>query len=163
MAYVSFNAFGVLLLVGFTVTLANGSSHSKDVSQRRELDASKLNAQLRTSTSDLNNYTSHAESNDFCPSCGKPRSRVRRCTCYTYKDKECVYYCHLDIIWINTPEHTVPYGMSTYRGSQRERRSAQTEREGKGTTSQRCLCALQKDPGCSSFCMDRQKMQLSTV
>nr|6IGK_B Chain B, Endothelin-3 [Homo sapiens] len=21
------------------------------------------------------------------------------CTCFTYKDKECVYYCHLDIIW----------------------------------------------------------------
>ncbi|KAB1262468.1 Endothelin-3 [Camelus dromedarius] len=30
--------------------------------------------------------------------------RARRCTCLTYKDKECVYYCHLDIIWINTPE-----------------------------------------------------------
>ncbi|KAL0594582.1 Endothelin-3 [Plecturocebus cupreus] len=30
--------------------------------------------------------------------------RSRRCTCFTYKDKECVYYCHLDIIWINTPE-----------------------------------------------------------
>lgn len=30
--------------------------------------------------------------------------RARRCTCFTYKDRECVYYCHLDIIWINTPE-----------------------------------------------------------
>lgn len=35
---------------------------------------------------------------------GVPRTRDRRCTCFTYKDKECVYYCHLDIIWINTPE-----------------------------------------------------------
>lgn len=35
---------------------------------------------------------------------GALRHRARRCTCYTYKDKECVYYCHLDIIWINTPE-----------------------------------------------------------
>ncbi|XP_074974844.1 endothelin-3 isoform X1 [Caretta caretta] len=35
---------------------------------------------------------------------GAPRRRAKRCTCYTYKDKECVYYCHLDIIWINTPE-----------------------------------------------------------
>ncbi|POI31590.1 hypothetical protein CIB84_004659 [Bambusicola thoracicus] len=35
---------------------------------------------------------------------GVLRRRARRCTCYTYKDKECVYYCHLDIIWINTPE-----------------------------------------------------------
>ncbi|TKS77444.1 Band 4.1-like protein 1 [Collichthys lucidus] len=32
------------------------------------------------------------------------KSRTKRCTCYSYKDKECVYYCHLDIIWINTPE-----------------------------------------------------------
>nr|XP_006214066.2 endothelin-3 [Vicugna pacos] len=43
--------------------------------------------------------------------------RARRCTCLTYKDKECVYYCHLDIIWINTPERTVPYGLSNYRGA----------------------------------------------
>lgn len=35
---------------------------------------------------------------------GPVRYRARRCTCFTYKDKECVYYCHLDIIWINTPE-----------------------------------------------------------
>lgn len=33
-----------------------------------------------------------------------PQRRTKRCTCYTYKDKECVYYCHLDIIWVNTPE-----------------------------------------------------------
>ncbi|KAF7209590.1 transcript variant X2 [Nothobranchius furzeri] len=32
------------------------------------------------------------------------KSRQKRCTCYSYTDKECVYYCHLDIIWINTPE-----------------------------------------------------------
>ncbi|KAG8513321.1 Endothelin-3 [Galemys pyrenaicus] len=39
------------------------------------------------------------------PAGGAPgRPRARRCTCFTYKDKECVYYCHLDIIWINTPE-----------------------------------------------------------
>ncbi|CAL8383548.1 unnamed protein product [Boreogadus saida] len=37
-----------------------------------------------------------------------PRRRAKRCTCYSYKDKECVYYCHLDIIWINTPESIVP-------------------------------------------------------
>ncbi|XP_061638593.1 endothelin-3b isoform X1 [Phyllopteryx taeniolatus] len=34
----------------------------------------------------------------------EPKSRSKRCTCYSYKDKECIYYCHLDIIWINTPE-----------------------------------------------------------
>ncbi|RVE70388.1 hypothetical protein OJAV_G00064090 [Oryzias javanicus] len=51
------------------------------------------------------------------------KSRQKRCTCYSYTDKECVYYCHLDIIWINTPERTVPYGMSSYRGQQRRRRA----------------------------------------
>lgn len=35
---------------------------------------------------------------------GPVSRRAKRCTCFTYKDKECVYYCHLDIIWINTPE-----------------------------------------------------------
>ncbi|KAG8133327.1 putative Endothelin 1 protein [Naja naja] len=30
--------------------------------------------------------------------------RVKRCSCYSLMDKECVYFCHLDIIWINTPE-----------------------------------------------------------
>nr|XP_060483876.1 endothelin-3-like [Panthera onca] len=38
------------------------------------------------------------------PEGGPVHRRARRCTCFTYKDKECVYYCHLDIIWINTPE-----------------------------------------------------------
>uniref|UniRef100_A0A8P4GG17 Endothelin-3 n=1 Tax=Dicentrarchus labrax TaxID=13489 RepID=A0A8P4GG17_DICLA len=74
------------------------------------------------------------------------RRRAKRCTCYTYKDKECVYYCHLDIIWINTPEHTVPYGMSSYQGSLRMKRSA--------GTAQRCACTLQSDSHCNSFCMD---------
>ncbi|XP_059508629.1 endothelin-3-like isoform X2 [Stegostoma tigrinum] len=37
----------------------------------------------------------------------RPRARVKRCTCYSYKDKECVYYCHLDVIWMNTPEKKI--------------------------------------------------------
>ncbi|XP_040927665.1 endothelin-3b isoform X2 [Betta splendens] len=90
---------------------------------------------------------------------GAPRSeakaRPKRCTCYSYKDKECVYYCHLDIIWINTPERTVPYGMSSYQGLQRVQRAvggrpAQHE----GTKSQRCVCAeLHGDPECRDFCL----------
>ncbi|XP_068454569.1 endothelin-3b [Clinocottus analis] len=83
------------------------------------------------------------------------KSRQKRCTCYSYKDKECVYYCHLDIIWINTPERTVPYGMSSYRGSQRIKRavSAQaTDREEAKT--QRCICAvIDADPECHNFCL----------
>uniref|UniRef100_A0A7N6AGQ9 Endothelin-3 n=1 Tax=Anabas testudineus TaxID=64144 RepID=A0A7N6AGQ9_ANATE len=100
-----------------------GSSSSKDVSQRRNAEQSRA------------------------------RRRSKRCTCYTYKDKECVYYCHLDIIWINTPEHTVPYGMSSYQGSLRMRRSAGTEQSKRGAL--RCRCTLQNDSDCSNFCMDR--------
>ncbi|XP_026224246.1 endothelin-3b [Anabas testudineus] len=85
------------------------------------------------------------------------KSRSKRCTCYSYKDKECVYYCHLDIIWINTPERTVPYGMSSYQGLQRIRRSVGgqlTKRE--GTKTQRCICVvLDIDPECHDFCLSR--------
>ncbi|XP_076968775.1 endothelin-3 isoform X2 [Tamandua tetradactyla] len=79
---------------------------------------------------------------------GPARHRARRCTCFTYKDKECVYYCHLDIIWINTPERTVPYGLSNYRGSSRSKRSM-------GPTKQRhlrCSCVERDDKACMHFC-----------
>ena len=33
----------------------------------------------------------------------RPR-RSKRCSCSSLMDKECVYFCHLDIIWVNTPE-----------------------------------------------------------
>ncbi|XP_030618723.1 endothelin-3 isoform X1 [Delphinapterus leucas] len=85
---------------------------------------------------------------------GPVHHRARRCTCFTYKDKECVYYCHLDIIWINTPERTVPYGLSNYRGSFRGRRSAGTfprsSQPSKGTP--RCACAESEDAACVHFC-----------
>ncbi|XP_072465866.1 endothelin-2 isoform X3 [Notamacropus eugenii] len=29
--------------------------------------------------------------------------RIKRCSCNSWLDKECVYFCHLDIIWVNTP------------------------------------------------------------
>lgn len=34
----------------------------------------------------------------------KHHSRPKRCSCASFLDKECVYFCHLDIIWVNTPE-----------------------------------------------------------
>ncbi|XP_041080197.1 endothelin-3-like [Polyodon spathula] len=100
---------------------------------------------------------------EMIPSTGReftaPRRRSKRCTCYTYKDKECVYYCHLDIIWINTPERTVPYGLSSYRGSQRMKRSVEHVRsEGRaGAGSPRCSCVEGGDPQCESFCRERYK------
>lgn len=81
--------------------------------------------------------------------------RPRRCTCFTYKDKECVYYCHLDIIWINTPERTVPYGLSNYRGSFRGKRSLGpfpgSSRPSLGTHL-RCACVGTDDEACLRFC-----------
>ncbi|XP_029446526.1 endothelin-1 [Rhinatrema bivittatum] len=75
--------------------------------------------------------------------------RAKRCSCSSLLDKECVYFCHLDIIWINTPEKTVSYGL----GGPRSKRSLQYKAYGSfsGLRS-RCHCANQKDKECSSFC-----------
>ncbi|KAJ0068364.1 hypothetical protein NL108_005941 [Boleophthalmus pectinirostris] len=126
---------GVLFVIVMTATVANGFLMSRDLTERR--DVSTLRQGTQTSG----------------PS-GPVNRRSKRCTCYTYKDKECVYYCHLDIIWINTPEHTVPYGMSSYQGSSRPRRSAGV-RNKTGAKAQRCVCSLSSDAHCSSFCMSR--------
>ncbi|XP_003787794.1 endothelin-3 isoform X1 [Otolemur garnettii] len=86
---------------------------------------------------------------------GPEHHRSRRCTCFTYKDKECVYYCHLDIIWINTPEQTVPYGLSNYRGSFRGRRSVGPSwgsRQPSEQTHTRCACVGREDKACLHFC-----------
>ncbi|CAL1605946.1 unnamed protein product [Knipowitschia caucasica] len=76
------------------------------------------------------------------------KTRTKRCTCYSYMDRECVYYCHLDIIWVNTPERTVPYGMSSYQAPQRIRRET--------VESPRCLCVVaDTDQQCRGFCQSR--------
>uniref|UniRef100_A0A8C4N897 Si:ch211-202p1.5 n=1 Tax=Eptatretus burgeri TaxID=7764 RepID=A0A8C4N897_EPTBU len=68
--------------------------------------------------------------------------RVRRCSCASLLDKECIYFCHLDIIWINSPEKLVPYGVGNLQ--QRERRSL---------PKTRCLCpAGSSDSKCFIFC-----------
>lgn len=76
------------------------------------------------------------------------RTRSKRCTCYSFKDRECVYYCHLGIIWINTPQRTVPYGMSSYRSPQRLRRSSGTI----AVVLHRCTCTDHNDAQCYNFC-----------
>ncbi|EHA97711.1 Endothelin-3 [Heterocephalus glaber] len=86
---------------------------------------------------------------------GPVHHRARRCTCFTYKDKECVYYCHLDIIWINTPERTVPYGLSNYRGSFRGKRSSGPfpgSSQASLQTHLRCACLGSDDKACVRFC-----------
>ncbi|XP_074867967.1 endothelin-3 [Carettochelys insculpta] len=91
---------------------------------------------------------------------GAPRRRAKRCTCYTYKDKECVYYCHLDIIWINTPERIVPYGLSNYRGSFRSKRSTGQlcrSTESLDWSLSRCSCLDIHDKQCMLFCTRTQE------
>ncbi|KAG9280082.1 endothelin-1 [Astyanax mexicanus] len=73
-------------------------------------------------------------------------SRTKRCSCSTFLDKECVYFCHLDIIWVNTPERTVSYGLGN---APRRKRSAPRATD---TQPQRCRCAETSDATCTRFC-----------
>ncbi|KFW94347.1 Endothelin-2, partial [Phalacrocorax carbo] len=49
------------------------------------------------------------------------------CSCNSWLDKECIYFCHLDIIWVNTPG--------------RRKRSLS-----------RCECSHSRDNICATFC-----------
>ncbi|XP_061738695.1 endothelin-1-like [Nerophis ophidion] len=68
--------------------------------------------------------------------------RNKRCACATFLDKECVYFCHLDIIWVNTPERVVSYGLGN---APRKRRSV-------GDSRPRCRCQHEGDFTCTDFC-----------
>ncbi|XP_059205136.1 endothelin-2 [Centropristis striata] len=68
------------------------------------------------------------------------RVRTKRCSCNSWDDKECIYFCHLDIIWINTPSKLLPYGLGS-PPSRRRRRS-----------TERCTCLNPADKTCSGFC-----------
>ncbi|XP_034555985.1 endothelin-1 [Notolabrus celidotus] len=63
--------------------------------------------------------------------------REKRCSCENQKDKECIFFCHIGIVWVNTPSHVVPYGF----GSVRLRRDLG-----------RCFCTDTQDNECLSFC-----------
>ncbi|XP_026880921.2 uncharacterized protein LOC113586759 [Electrophorus electricus] len=146
----------VFILIGVIAGYASDVSPlRKDTHEKSAVATAQPNLISRTSVTPPEKFTvSTGINGTACYLCqlSKPRRRERRCTCYTYKDKECVYYCHLDIIWINTPERTVPYGMSSYRGSgYRVRRSATNRAE----TQKRCVCATVSDLACNSFCSER--------
>ncbi|XP_068603489.1 endothelin-2-like [Brachionichthys hirsutus] len=66
--------------------------------------------------------------------------RTKRCSCNSWEDKECIYFCHLDIIWVNTPSKLLPYGLGSPL-SRRRRRSPV-----------RCQCLNPADKTCSGFC-----------
>ncbi|XP_069507144.1 endothelin-3 isoform X2 [Ambystoma mexicanum] len=154
----------LLLLLGLTITsnagfpgavsIPPGPGGSRLSPQRREKREARIEALLPAPTSAGSRDTERREGGPPGPAeADAPRRRDKRCTCYTYKDKECVYYCHLDIIWINTPERIVPYGLSNYRGNFRGKRSV----EKIGGNSQvrrpmRCSCSDRDDEQCASFC-----------
>ncbi|XP_042362624.1 endothelin-2 [Plectropomus leopardus] len=66
--------------------------------------------------------------------------RTKRCSCNSWDDKECIYFCHLDIIWVNTPSKLLPYGLGSPL-SRRRRRS-----------TERCKCLNPADKTCTGFC-----------
>ncbi|XP_008590901.1 PREDICTED: endothelin-1 [Galeopterus variegatus] len=86
----------------------------------------------------------------------RPR-RSKRCSCSSLMDKECVYFCHLDIIWVNTPEHIVPYGLGS---PSRSRRSLKDLFPTKAAVHRnRCQCASQKDKKCRNFCQAGKELR----
>ncbi|KAK9526228.1 hypothetical protein VZT92_014939 [Zoarces viviparus] len=79
------------------------------------------------------------------------RVRTKRCSCNSWDDKECIYFCHLDIIWVNTPSKLLPYGLGSPL-SRRRRRSAE-----------RCECLNTADETCSGFCHESSKNPRTNV
>ncbi|KAI5627155.1 hypothetical protein C0J50_13653 [Silurus asotus] len=72
----------------------------------------------------------------------KPQHREKRCSCENLKDRECVYFCHIGIVWVNTPSHVIPYGVG-FRPMRRRRHV------------ERCFCTTNKDRECTTFCSSR--------
>ncbi|XP_072277011.1 endothelin-2-like [Pyxicephalus adspersus] len=68
--------------------------------------------------------------------------RIKRCSCNNWMDKECIYFCHLDIIWVNTGGQTIPYGLGNPRRCKRK-------------AAARCQCQDLKDGICMSFCYNQ--------
>ncbi|XP_075388589.1 endothelin-1 [Tenrec ecaudatus] len=86
----------------------------------------------------------------------RPR-RSKRCSCSSLMDKECVYFCHLDIIWINTPQHIVPYGLGS---PSRSKRSLKDVLSTKATDpGNRCQCTSQRDKKCWKFCQAGKELR----
>ncbi|XP_023411580.2 endothelin-1 isoform X1 [Loxodonta africana] len=86
----------------------------------------------------------------------RPR-RSKRCSCSSLMDKECVYFCHLDIIWINTPEHIVPYGLGSPSRSKRSLKDLFPTKA--ANPRNRCQCTSQRDKKCWNFCQAEKELR----
>ncbi|TKS88172.1 Endothelin-1 [Collichthys lucidus] len=73
--------------------------------------------------------------------------RTKRCFCANFLDKECVYFCHLDIIWVNTPERVVSYGLGSEPRTERAVADSMVTSSGP-----RCQCFRLNDNTCRNFC-----------
>uniref|UniRef100_A0A8K9UF38 Endothelin-1 n=1 Tax=Oncorhynchus mykiss TaxID=8022 RepID=A0A8K9UF38_ONCMY len=73
--------------------------------------------------------------------------RNKRCSCATFLDKECVYFCHLDIIWVNTPERVVSYGLGNASRKKRAIKNPAISKQ-----DPRCKCVHEDDSTCTNFC-----------
>ncbi|KAM3596005.1 uncharacterized protein V6R79_006778 [Siganus canaliculatus] len=83
--------------------------------------------------------------------------RTKRCSCATFLDKECVYFCHLDIIWVNTPERVVSYGLGN---APRTRRAVPDSMATSG--GPRCQCFRENDNTCRNFCRLEKRPRYGT-
>ncbi|CAM9633466.1 unnamed protein product [Lampetra fluviatilis] len=80
----------------------------------------------------------------------QPAARRKRCSCASVLDRECVFFCHLDIIWIDTPRSLVPTGLSE---KTRARRGAAAEGLRAGGRGRRCQCCSgSEDAACALLC-----------
>lgn len=84
--------------------------------------------------------------------------RTKRCSCATFLDKECVYFCHLDIIWVNTPERVVSYGLGN---APRTRRAVTDSMATSG--GPRCQCLRENDNTCTNFCRLEKHLRYGTL
>ncbi|ELW71730.1 endothelin-1 [Tupaia chinensis] len=84
--------------------------------------------------------------------------RCKRCSCSSLMDKECVYFCHLDIIWVNTPEHVAPYGLGSPYRSKRSLKDLFITKA--AYRKSRCQCASPKDKTCWNFCQAGKELRV---
>ncbi|XP_021428411.2 uncharacterized protein LOC110496700 [Oncorhynchus mykiss] len=84
--------------------------------------------------------------------------RNKRCSCATFLDKECVYFCHLDIIWVNTPERVVSYGLGNASRKKRAIKDPEVSQQ-----DPRCQCVSEDDGTCIRFCQLENHLRYGTA
>ncbi|KAM8766508.1 endothelin-1 [Acanthopagrus schlegelii] len=88
--------------------------------------------------------------------------RTKRCSCATFLDKECVYFCHLDIIWVNTPERVVSYGLGNAPRTKRAVVGSMAT-SSSSSSGPRCQCSHEEDNTCRNFCRMGKRLRYETL